>query len=335
MVRAWESGDRPVISVAGLTKSFGKVRAVRGIDLDVARGSVLALLGPNGAGKTTTVRILSTLLRPDTGRVTVGGHDVVLAPEKVQALIGLAGQSVSVDDRLTGTQNLVMLGRLYRLDRKDARARAAQLIEGLTLSEAANRLVRTYSGGMRRKLDLAASLIAAPPVLFLDEPTAGLDPASRMTLWEVIRELVRDGTTVLLTTQYLEEADQLAGTVAVIDGGRLTAHGTPAELKARAGTAAFELTAATADDFDRLRLLLPAQLDAAVPDTRTVSFRADDTGVGGLRSLREIIDTVLAAGIAVDGYATRQPTLDDAFLQLTGHGPGAAADGKPMERNEA
>ena len=322
------AADRPIISVAGLAKSFGPVKAVDGIDLEVARGSVLALLGPNGAGKTTTVRILATLLKPDRGRVLIGGHDVVREPRKVQALIGLAGQAASVDDKLTGAQNLAMLGRLARLGHKDARARAGRLLERFGLAPAANRPVRTYSGGMRRKLDLAASLITAPPVLFLDEPTAGLDPLSRAELWTVIRELVRDGTTLLLTTQYLEEADQLADMVAVIDGGRLTAHSTPAQLKAQVGTAAFELTAATGTDYGRLAALRPDRVATADPDARTVSFRAAGEGLGSLRDLHELIAAVLAADIAIDRYTTREPTLDDAFLQLTGHGTESATTTK-------
>jgi ABC-2 type transport system ATP-binding protein len=320
--------DHAIISATGLTKSYGEVAAVRGIDLEVAQGSVLALLGPNGAGKTTTVRILCTLLKPDSGRVTICGHDVVREPEKVKGLIGLAGQSTSVDGRLTATQNLTMLGRLHRLGRKDAKARARSLIDRFGLSEDADRPLKTYSGGMRRKLDLAASLIMAPPVLFLDEPTAGLDPLSRSTLWATIRELVRNGTTVLLTTQYLEEADQLADAITVVDAGRVIAGGTPAQLKAMVGGTHFDLTAATEADFTKLGALFPGQVAAADHATRTVSLRADSASIDGLRELQKVIGAVLAADIALDRYATRQPTLDDAFLRLTAHSSATIEEGK-------
>ena len=314
------TADQAIISATGLARSYGQVHALNGVDLQVAPGTVLALLGPNGAGKTTTVRILSTLLKPDRGQATVGGYDVAREPEKVQGLIGLAGQSASVDEKLTGTQNLAMFGRLYRLRTKDAKARAAQLIEQFGLVEAADRPVRTYSGGMRRKLDLAASLIMASAVLFLDEPTAGLDPISRAALWTSIRQLVREGTTVLLTTQYLEEADQLADTVAVIDTGRVIATGTPAELKAQLGSTRLEVTASTEADFAALSALLPNLFSTADRETLTVGFRADETGVDGLRNMQTLIDAVLAGGVGIARYALREPTLDEAFLHLTGHG---------------
>lgn len=318
--------DQAIITADGLAKSYGDVQALAGVDLRVEPGSVLALLGPNGAGKTTTLRILSTLLKPDRGRATIGGYDVAREPRKVRGLIGLAGQSASVDEKLTGTQNLAMLGRLHRLRTKDAATRAADLIDRFGLAEAANRPVKTYSGGMRRKLDLAASLIMAPPVLFLDEPTAGLDPAGRNTLWTIIRDLVRGGTTVLLTTQYLDEADQLADQIAVIDGGRMIATGTPARLKERLDATHFTLTASTEADFTALKALAPDRVTAADSEARTVGFRTDDSGADGLRGLHALIGTVLAAGIAIDHYTIRQPTLDDVFLQLTGPGRRADAD---------
>jgi ABC-2 type transport system ATP-binding protein len=321
--------DQAIISATDLARSYGNVHALSGVDLQVAPGNVLALLGPNGAGKTTTVRILSTLLKPDRGQASIGGYDVVREPGKVQGLIGLAGQSASVDEKLTGTQNLAMFGRLHRLRTKDAKSRAGELIEQFGLAEAANRPVRTYSGGMRRKLDLAASLIMTPAVLFLDEPTAGLDPISRTTLWANIRQLVRDGTTVLLTTQYLEEADQLADTVAVIDTGRVIATGTPAQLKARLEATRFEVTASADADFTALRALSPNLVSKADRETRTVGFRADDAGLDGLRGLHTLIDAVLAADIAIVRYALREPTLDDAFLHLTGHGGILGAPGGP------
>jgi ABC-2 type transport system ATP-binding protein len=311
--------EPPVISACGLAKSYGRVRALNGIDLEVARGTVLALLGPNGAGKTTAVRILSTLLRPDAGQVRIGGYDALREPRKVQGLIGVAGQSASVDTRLTGTENLLMLGRLGRLGRRDAIARARQLTDQFGLTPDAGRPVRSYSGGMRRKLDLAASLMPAPPILFLDEPTTGLDPLSRTTLLATIRGLARDGTTVLLTTQYLEEADQLADEVAVIEGGRLIARGTAADLKAGADGARFEVVAHTGTDFGRLASLVPDRTLAADPGTRLVSFSADESGIDGLRALGQLMTSIVAAGIGVDSYSVRRPTLDDAFLQLISH----------------
>ncbi len=308
--------EPPFISARGLAKSYGRVRALNGIDLEVAQGTVLALLGPNGAGKTTAVRILSTLLRPDAGQVSIGGYDVLRDPRRVQRLIGLAGQSASVDTRLTGTENLVMLGRLGRLGRRDAIARARQLTEQFGLTADAGRPVRSYSGGMRRRLDLAASLIMAPPVLFLDEPTTGLDPLSRNTMWATIRELARGGTTVLLTTQYLEEADQLADEVAVIDGGRMISRGTAADLKASADGTRLEVTAATDADFRRLASLLPDRMLASDPGRHLVSFSADERGRDGLRTLAQLAASIVAADIAVDSYSVHRPTLDDAFVQL-------------------
>ena len=238
-------GNEPAIAAAGLTKRYGKTAALRDVSLQARAGTVTALLGPNGAGKTTMVRILATLLRPDAGTARVGGYDVAREPERVRARIGLAGQSLSVDGKLSGPENLAMFGRLHRLAWPVVRERSARLLEVFDLGGAGKKAVKTYSGGMRRKLDLALSLMAEPPILFLDEPTAGLDPASRHALWDIIRGLVGRGTTVLLTTQYLDEADALAGSVVFIDAGRVVAAGTPAELKARAGQAQFDLIAAT------------------------------------------------------------------------------------------
>jgi daunorubicin resistance ABC transporter ATP-binding subunit len=246
----------PLVEAHGVSKAFGETQAVDGVDLAVAQGTVLALLGPNGAGKTTMIRILSTLLKADSGTVSVAGHDVGREPNEVRGKIGLAGQSVTMDDYLTGLQNLTMIGRLYRFGRKDARRRGLELIERFALTEAAGRPVKTYSGGMRRRLDLAASLIAAPPVLFLDEPTAGLDPESRNTAWEVIRGLVRESTTVLLTTQYIEEADQLADIATIINHGRILTSDTPTRLKARLGGERLEI-----------RLADPTAV-ATIPDLR-------------------------------------------------------------------
>jgi ABC-2 type transport system ATP-binding protein len=278
---------------------------------------VLALLGPNGAGKTTTIQILTTLLKPDRGAVTVAGHDVEREPNKVRGKIGLAGQSVTIDEYLSGLQNLTMIARLYRFSRKDARRRGLQLIQQFGLSEAAGRPVKTYSGGMRRRLDLAASLIAAPPVVFLDEPTAGLDPESRNTAWEVIRGLVREGTSVLLTTQYIEEADQLADTATIINHGHILTSGTPARLKARLGGERLEI-----------RLADPTAI-ATIPDLREKALPLDTEngslsfaiagGEAGLKEVASILDALLDRGLAVDDYAIQRPTLEQAFLHLVGN----------------
>ena len=277
---------------------------------------MLALLGPNGAGKTTTIRILTTLLEPDSGTVTVAGHDVGREPNKVRSKIGLAGQSVTIDEYLTGLQNLTMIGRLYRFGRKDARRRGLELIERFALADAAGRPVKTYSGGMRRRLDLAASLIAAPPVLFLDEPTAGLDPESRNTAWEVIRGLVREGTTVLLTTQYIEEADQLADTATIINHGRILTSDTPTRLKAQLGGERLDIRLADPTAI----ATIPDLRDKALPlDTENGSLSfAIPGGEAGLKEVASILDALLDRGIAVDDYAIQRPTLEQAFLRLVG-----------------
>jgi ABC-2 type transport system ATP-binding protein len=306
----------PLVEAHGVSKAFGETQAVDGVDLAVAQGTVLALLGPNGAGKTTMIRILSTLLKADSGTVSVAGHDVGREPNEVRGKIGLAGQSVTMDDYLTGLQNLTMIGRLYRFGRKDARRRGLELIERFALTEAAGRPVKTYSGGMRRRLDLAASLIAAPPVLFLDEPTAGLDPESRNTAWEVIRGLVRESTTVLLTTQYIEEADQLADIATIINHGRILTSDTPTRLKARLGGERLEI-----------RLADPTAV-ATIPDLRekalplatangSLTF-AIPSGEAGLKEVASILDAVLDRGLAVDDYAIQRPTLEQAFLHFIG-----------------
>src|SRR5438445_1803602 len=244
------NGDHP-IQAEGLVKTFGKTRALDGLDLRVAEGTLLALLGPNGAGKTTAVRIFTTLLRPDAGRASVAGFDVVREPDRIKSQIGLAGQTVAIDENLTGLENLEMIGRLYHLSRRDARNRALELLVQFELTDAAHRVAKTYSGGMRRRLDLGASLVALPPVLFLDEPTTGLDPRSRRQMWEVISALVAQGTTILLTTQYLEEADELANRIAVVDAGRVIAEGTSDELKNRVGGNRIEVPVAKDGDLTR------------------------------------------------------------------------------------
>jgi ABC-2 type transport system ATP-binding protein len=318
----------PAIRVRELGKSYGEVRALDGVSLDVAAGSVLGLLGPNGAGKTTLVRVLTTLLRPDAGSAQVLGLDVVHDAGRLRALIGLAGQYAAVDENLTGLENLTMVGRLCGERRRDARRRGDELLERFDLVEAANRPAKTYSGGMRRRLDLAAALVASPPVLFLDEPTVGLDPRSRLQLWETIEGLVADGTTVLLTTQYLDEADRLATRIAVIDHGRMLAEGTPDELKDRVGGERLEITLGSDTQ-------VPDALDAlrALSDDRPVVEReVIDIGVrqrGG--AIADAVGRLLAAGVVVEDISLRRPTLDDVFLALTGHAA-AASDADTSEQ---
>jgi ABC-2 type transport system ATP-binding protein len=306
----------------GLVKTYasraGKVRALDGLDLTVAEGSVLGLLGPNGAGKTTTVRILATLLRPDAGRATVAGFDVVRQAEALRAVIGLSGQYAAVDENLTGRENLVLFGRLYRLTRADARRRAGELLEQFALADAADRVVKTYSGGMRRRLDLACALTGRPRLLFLDEPTTGLDPRSRLALWDVIRERVRQGATVLLTTQYLEEADELAHTIAVVDTGKIIASGTADQLKAQIGGERIEVVVNDPADVPRAAEVLTrdCQDEAAIDDkARRITVPAR----GGAQHLIAVLRDLDAIGVAIDDIALRRPTLDDVFLALTGH----------------
>ena len=311
--------NRPAISAVALVKNFGKTRALDGFDLEVAPGTVLGLLGPNGAGKTTAVRIFTTLLEPDSGRAEVAGLDCVRDANRLRAQIGLAGQYAAVDELLTGRENLEMVGRLYRLTRARARARAIDLLEQFGLSDAANRPARTYSGGMRRRLDLAASLLVTPPVLLLDEPTTGLDPRSRLSMWDLISELRAGGATLLLTTQYLEEADFLADRIAVIDRGRTIAVGTADELKSQVGGERIELTLARGSDLDAASAALAPHVDGSVrieAETRHISAAAAD----GARRLADVVRDFDAAGISIEDLAVRRPTLDDVFLALTGHG---------------
>jgi ABC-2 type transport system ATP-binding protein len=305
-----------IVEADDLTKAFGDVRALQGIDLSVQEGTVLALLGPNGAGKTTTIRILTTLLEPDSGTVTIAGHDALREPDRVRESIGLAGQSVTVDQYLSGLQNLTMIGRLCRFSRREARRRGRELIEQFDLTAAADRPVKTYSGGMRRRLDLAASLVASPPVLFLDEPTAGLDPESRHTAWAVIRGLVRGGTTVVLTTQYIEEADQLADTATIIDHGRIITSDTPMRLKAQLGGERLDITLADPAAVATIPRLRERALPVEVDD-RTLSFAIPD-GDRGLQEVAAILEAVIDGGVHVEDYAIQRPTLEEAFLQLVG-----------------
>jgi len=307
-----------IIEASGLVKHYGEVKALDGLDLTVPEGSILGLLGPNGAGKTTAVSILTTLLLPDAGTATVAGADVLTEPREVRKLIGLSGQFAAVDEHLTGFENLDMVGRLYRLGRPTAKKRARELLERFDLDEAADRPVKTYSGGMRRRLDLAGAIIGRPKVLFLDEPTTGLDPRSRTDLWSVIRRLVGQGTTLLLTTQYLEEADQLADDIIVIDHGREIAHGTADQLKALIGGERIELTVTSDEEIPLAREILARFSDADLPeDGESRTLVAPITG--GARVFTRAVGAIDDAGIEVHDVGLRRPTLDDVFLALTGH----------------
>jgi ABC-2 type transport system ATP-binding protein len=303
-----------------------EVRALDGLDLTVAEGSVLGMLGPNGAGKTTAVRVFTTLLRPDAGRATVGGFDVVRQAQEIRHIMGLSGQYAAVDENLTGRENLQLFGRLYQLTWGEASRRAAELLEQFGLTEAADRVVKTYSGGMRRRLDLASALSGRPRILFLDEPTTGLDPRGRLGMWDVIRGLVREGTTLLLTTQYLEEADELANKIAVVDHGKIIARGTADELKAKVGGERIEVVVHDRADIVRaIELLVRAtEGEHSVDDhMRRITVPAR----GGARSLVQVVRDLDEAGIAIDDIALRRPTLDDVFLSLTGHAAELAATG--------
>jgi ABC-2 type transport system ATP-binding protein len=313
----------PAVRVDSLVKTFGgSVRALDGVTFEIPTGTVLGLLGPNGAGKTTAVRVLTTLLRPDSGQARVAGVDVLADPEAARRVIGLAGQYAAVDEALTGTENLQLVGSLNHLPRADRKARAAELLEQFGLSEAGDRPLKTYSGGMRRRLDLAAALVARPPVLFLDEPTTGLDPRSRIDLWAVIEQLVAGGTTLLLTTQYLEEADRLANQICVVDRGRVIAEGTSAELKATLGGTVVEVVVADSDVARKAAGVLRGAGEAdPVQDENVVRVATS----AGAAALTEVVRRLDAAGIAATGLQLRQPSLDDVFLSLTGHGASEAA----------
>jgi ABC-2 type transport system ATP-binding protein len=302
------------IYVKGLKKSYGANEVLKGVNFSVPRGSMLALLGPNGAGKTTTVRILSTLLRADEGTVQIDGHDVRAEPNKVRRVIGLTGQSAAVDEMLTGRENLVMMGRLYHLTRQSAKARAEDLLAEFDLVKAADKPLKTYSGGMRRRLDLAVSLIATPPVIFLDEPTTGLDPRSRIAMWEIIRELQAKGTTILLTTQYLEEADQLADNIIVIDGGKVIAEGTAKELKSKVGKDRLELGFATAKAFKSAEDLLGKEIVDSDDKNLTATTVINNTNI----DVKSVLERLSKAKISLSSLNVHKPTLDDVFLSLTG-----------------
>jgi ABC-2 type transport system ATP-binding protein len=328
-----------MIRTSGLVKRYGKVVALDGLDLAVPKGTVFGLLGPNGAGKTTAIRILTTLLEPDEGSVEVAGLDVRKNPDKVRERIGLSGQNAAVDEHLSGYENLEMVGRLYHLGRKRSRARARELLDRFELSEAGDRPAKTYSGGMRRRLDLAAALVAEPEVLFLDEPTTGLDPRSRVQMWETIQELARGGSTVLLTTQYMEEADRLAEDIVVIDRGRKIAHGTSDELKTQIGGERIQVVVASSADVPAAQAILETlclgdcQFDE---QTRTLTAAVD----GGVDALGQVLQRLGDRNVAVVDVGLRRPTLDDVFLSLTGHAAEVAdstdesRDGSGDERSQ-
>ncbi len=302
------------IKVSGLRKSFGKNEVLKGVDFKVARGSIFALLGPNGAGKTTTVRIMSTLLGYDSGSVTINGLDVKKQAAEVRKIIGLTGQSAAVDELLTGRENLVMMGRLYRLTPASARERAEELLKEFSLVNASGRKVSTYSGGMRRRLDLAVSLIATPPIIFLDEPTTGLDPRSRLSMWKIIRELTAAGTTILLTTQYLEEADQLADHIVVIDLGKVIAEGTAKELKSKVGKDRLELSFVDANSLLQAKELFNDRVADVNERELMLSLVIQDIDV----DVKDVLISLSAAGVHLSSLDVRKPTLDDVFLSLTG-----------------
>ena len=319
------------VEAEGLVKIYrsrkNEVRALDGVDLDVQEGTVLGLLGPNGAGKTTTVRILATLLRPNAGTARVGGYDIVREAQSVRRSIGLSGQYAAIDENLTGGENLWMFGRLYHLSSAEARSRADELLERFDLVDARDRVAKTYSGGMRRRLDLAAALIGRPRVLFLDEPTTGLDPRSRLGMWDVIRMQVREGATLLLTTQYLEEADELANDIAVVDKGKIIARGTADELKSQVGGERIEVVVHDAPELQRAAQLLGPDGSATIEEhVRRITIPADR----GALHLIDVVRRLGDAGIKIDDVALRRPTLDDVFLTLTGH----AAEELPAEEEE-
>jgi ABC-2 type transport system ATP-binding protein len=304
------------IEATGLVKAFGETRAVDGVDLAVPSGSVYGVLGPNGAGKTTTIRMLATLIRPDAGSARVLGHDIVSEPDAVRGVVSLTGQLASVDEDLTGRENLILIGRLLGLRRAAAKERAAELLEAFGLAEAATRLVKNYSGGMRRRLDIAASIVVTPQLMFLDEPTTGLDPRSRNQVWDIIRMLVAGGTTILLCTQYLEEADQLAEGIAVIDHGKVIAEGTPGQLKASVGSGALHVRLLDTDQRPEAEQVLARELGTVhlEPDPAALSVQCADGDRGA-----EAVAALTRAGVRIADFSLGQPSLDEVFLALTGH----------------
>jgi ABC-2 type transport system ATP-binding protein len=316
------------IEATGLVKTFGDVRAVDGVDLAVRRGSVYGVLGPNGAGKTTTIRMLATLLRPDAGSARVLGHDIVDEADSVRGLVSLTGQLASVDEDLTGRENLVLLGRLLGLRRAAAKERATELLDAFGLSEAAGRLVKNYSGGMRRRLDIAASIVVTPQLMFLDEPTSGLDPRSRNQVWDIIRALVAGGTTILLCTQYLEEADQLADGIAVIDHGKVIAEGTPGQLKASVGSGALHVRLLDSEQRSEAERVLSRELGTVnlESDSAALSVSCSDANRAA-----EAVAGLTRAGVGIADFSLDQPSLDEVFLALTGH----PAEEDPLDQDDA
>jgi ABC-2 type transport system ATP-binding protein len=301
------------ITIKGLKKSFGKDEVLKGINLEIQSGTMMALLGPNGAGKTTTVRIISTLLPFDSGKILIEGFDLKEHPDKIRTVIGLTGQSAAVDELLTGRENLIMMGRLYRLTKSSAKQRAEELLEDFDLIAAADRPAKTYSGGMRRRLDLAVSLIASPPIIFLDEPTTGLDPRSRLTMWKIIEDLKKNGATILLTTQYLEEADQLADRIAVIDGGKVIAEGTSKELKKTVGNDRLVI-AFSEDSFSKAKKMLSDSILDSNENERTLTINLKNS----TKDTKLILEKIDNAGLKMKSLDIHKPTLDDVFLSLTG-----------------
>ncbi|HEV2758260.1 MAG TPA: ATP-binding cassette domain-containing protein [Acidimicrobiales bacterium] len=319
------------IEVTGLVKSFGETRAVDGVDLAVRSGSIYGVLGPNGAGKTTTIRMLATLIRPDEGTARVLGHDIVEEADEVRAAVSLTGQLASVDEDLTGRENLILLGRLLGLPRPAAKARAGELLDAFGLTEAAARLVKHFSGGMRRRLDIAASIVVTPELMFLDEPTTGLDPRSRNQVWGIIRALAAEGTTILLCTQYLEEADQLADGIAVIDRGKVIAEGTPAQLKASVGSGALQVRLLDREQRPEAARVLERELGAVVlePDPAALSASCSDAARGA-----EAMAELARAGLRIADFSLGQPSLDEVFLALTGHPADDGSAGRPDSVSE-
>ncbi len=326
------SSGAPAIEADAPVKHFDDTVAVDGVSFSVPAGSVLGMLGPNGAGKTTTVRMMTTLTRPTGGTARVAGHDVVREPDAVRRAMGLTGQAATVDELLTGRENLRLIGSLYGLDRPTIKRQTDDLLERFSLTDAGDRIIKTYSGGMRRRLDLAVSLIATPPVLFLDEPTTGLDPRSRVELWEVLRELVSDGTTLLLTTQYLEEADQLADNIVVIDKGRIIAEGTPLELKDASGKAALVVTVSRGDDLDAAEAMLRGIVSEVHVDRPARSLTSPAEGLGDVTRAAALFE---GSDIELDDLGLQRPSLDDVFLHLTGHRAEDPTDTDNLEETSA
>ncbi len=311
---AGQTTPTAAITIKNLTKSFKDLHVLKGIDLTIERGTMLALLGPNGAGKTTTVKILSTLLKPDGGEVFVNGFDVVKDADDVRKNIGLTGQYAAIDEYLTGRENLEMMGRLYHLSKADSKRRAEELLKQFDLVDAADRPGKTYSGGMRRRLDLASSLVATPPIIFLDEPTTGLDPRSRLVMWKIIEDLMENGATILLTTQYLEEADKLADRIAVIDHGKVIAEGTADELKDRVGKNRLELFLSQNEDLDRVSEILGGKDISKNEEEHSLTLPVET----GIKDVKQVLDKLEQAAIEVESMSLHKPTMDDVFLKLTG-----------------